>query len=182
MTCIVGIKADGYVAMGGERGASNDDMIVNLSNPKIIKNGPYLIGYAGSMEAQKMQYSFEPPTPKPDDDLDKFMHTEFLRALKDYYDEWGIDTSRDGEVSMLIAIGDRLYEHHSADLSLNQYTNQYMAIGSGSPYAIGYLHGATSMSNKEPEELVENAVKTAIKFSPTCSGQIDILTTKENNG
>jgi hypothetical protein len=41
---------------------------------------------------------------------------------------------------------------------------------------MGYL-SATGITKTTPEKRVEGAVKTAIKFSPTCSGTVDILTT-----
>lgn len=176
MTCIVAIKSNDAVIMAGDRGASSDDIIFNLSKPKVHKNGPYIFGYAGSMEGQRMYYSFDPPKPHADEDLDEFMHTKFLKALKEFYDEWWIDTSKDSDVSLLIGIGNKLYEHHAADMSLNEYSSGYISIGSGSPYALGYLYGAMA-SDLSTDKLVENAVKAAIKFSPTCSGSIDIVST-----
>jgi 20S proteasome alpha/beta subunit len=176
MTCIVGFKTKSSVIIAGDRGASNEDMILNLSKPKVYQNGAYVFGYAGSMEAQKMRYTFNPPKPHEDDDIDTFMHTTFLKYLRDYYDEWGIDTSKDGEVVMLIAIKDKLYEHNASDMSLNEFSSRYVSIGTGAPYAMGYLYGA-SAGGLPPEKMVENAVKAAIKFSPSCSGMIDILST-----
>jgi hypothetical protein len=103
------------------------------------------------------------------------MHTTFLKYLRDFYDEWWVDTSKDSELEMVIGIKDRLYEHSSSDMSLNDYSLGYLSIGSGCHFALGYLYGATSFDN--PEKIVEGAVKAAIKFSPTCSGTIDILIT-----
>lgn len=175
MTCIVGLKANGKVYVAGERGASDADSIMHLSRPKIHKIGPYVIGFAGTLEGQKLQYSFDPPRPHEDEDIDQFIHTTFLKYLKDFYEEWWVDTSRDAELCMLIGIKDKLYEHNSSDMSLTEYSVGYFAIGSGSPFALGFLYGSTSFSN--PEKIVAGAVKAAIKFSPTCSGTVDILTT-----
>lgn len=175
MTCIVGLKANNKVYIAGERGASNDDSILHINKPKIYKIGPYVIGFAGTMEGQRLLYSFDPPRPHEDDDLDAFMHTTFLKYLRDFYDEWWVDTSKDAELSMVIGIKDRLYEHHSTDMSLNEYSTGYISIGSGSPFAMGYLFAESAKAN--PEKVVEGAVKAAIKFSPSCSGMIDILTT-----
>lgn len=176
MTCIAALKVDNKVHMAGERGASTDDTILHLSRPKVQRIGPYLIGYAGSMDGQRLAYNFDPPKPHPDEDIDVFMHTSFLKALKDFYDEWWVDTSKDAELSLLIAIENRLYEHNSSDMSLNEFSNPYIAIGSGGAYAMGYLYSVAG-SKMDPDRIVENAVKAAIKFSPTCSGTIDVLTT-----
>ena len=176
MTCIAAVKLDNKVYMAGERGASTDESIMHISKPKVHKIGPYIIGYAGTMDGQRLSYSFDPPKPHPDEDLDYFMHTTFLKYLKDFYDEWWINASQDSELSMLIAIENKLYEHHSSDMSMNEFSNSYLAIGSGSSFAMGYLYGAITQ-NIDPKTIVENAVKAAIKFSPTCSGTIDILNT-----
>jgi hypothetical protein len=38
--------------MAGDRGASDDGTILALEAPKVWKIGPYLIGYAGSMDGE----------------------------------------------------------------------------------------------------------------------------------
>jgi ATP-dependent protease HslVU (ClpYQ) peptidase subunit len=176
MTCIVGLKANGRVYMAGERGASTDDTILHISKPKVKAVGPYLIGFAGGMDGQRILYSFDPPKPHPDEDLDVFMNTKFLRYLKDFYDEWWVDTAKDAELSLLIAIRDKLYEHNASDMSLNEFSSPFVSIGSGSSFAMGHL-AATAMAKGSPENRVEAAVKTAIKFSPTCSGMVDVFNT-----
>lgn len=176
MTCIVGLKANGKVYMAGERAASTDDTILHLSKPKVKAVGPYIIGFAGSMDGQRLTYSFDPPKPYPDEDLDVFMNTKFMKYLREFYEEWWVDTSRDAELSLLIGIKDKLYEHNASDMSLNEFSSPFVAIGSGSPFAMGHL-SATAMAKGSPENRVESAVKTAIKFSPSCSGTVDIITT-----
>jgi 20S proteasome alpha/beta subunit len=173
MTCIVGLRANGKVYLAGERAASNEESIMHLTKPKIYKIGPYVVGFAGTMEGQRLAYTFDPPRPHEDEDLDQFMHTTFLKYLKDFYEEWWIETGKESELSIIIGIKDRLYEHSSSDMSMNDYSVGYISIGTGAPYAMGYLYGLTSFDN--PEEAVQGAVKAAIKFSPTCSGSIDIL-------
>jgi ATP-dependent protease HslVU (ClpYQ) peptidase subunit len=176
MTCIAALKANGKVYMAGERGASTDDTIMHLSKPKVKMVGPYIVGFAGSMDGQRLIYAFDPPKPHADEDLDMFMNTKFLRYLREFYDEWWVDTSKDSELSLLIAIKDKLYEHNASDMSLNEFSSPFVSIGSGSSFAMGYL-SATGITKASPEKRVEGAIKTAIKFSPTCSGTVDIIST-----
>lgn len=175
MTVIAAIKANGKVYMAGDRGASDDGLILNLAKPKIHKVGDYLFGFAGTMDGQRIAYSFDPPKPHPDEDFDVFIHTTFLKALRSYYEEWWFPTDNDSDFCMLIAYGDKMYEHNASDMSIMEYTNTYTALGSGEEYALGYL--AALAGSKDPQQIVEGAVKTAIKFSPTCAGSVDILTT-----
>jgi len=176
MTCIAALKANGKVYMAGERGASTDDTIMHLSKAKVKTVGPYIVGFAGSMDGQRLLYAFDPPKPHADEDLDVFMNTKFLRYLRDFYDEWWVDTSKDSELSILVGIKDKLYEHNASDMSLNEFSSPFISIGSGSPFAMGHL-SATAIGKTDPESRVEAAVKAAIKFSPTCSGTVDILST-----
>jgi len=176
MTCIAALKANGKVYMAGDRGASTDDTMMHLSKPKVKVIGPYVIGYAGTMDGERLHYNFDPPKPHPDENIDEFMHTKFLRYLKEFYEDWWVDTSKDSELSLLISIQDKLYEHSASDMSMSEFSSSFISIGSGSSFAMGYLSGIVS-TKMLPEKMVEGAVKTAIKFSPTCSGTIDILST-----
>ena len=51
MTCIVGIvdnlSTPRKVYMAADSGASDDSIILPIMDPKIQRNGKYLIGYAG---------------------------------------------------------------------------------------------------------------------------------------
>ena len=53
MTVIAVLKHEDKVYMAGDRGASDDGTILALEAPKVWKTGPYLIGYAGSMDSQR---------------------------------------------------------------------------------------------------------------------------------
>jgi hypothetical protein len=60
MTCIAVVRDEinNKIYMAGERGASDDGTILALSSPKVWKLGPYLIGYAGSMDGERIRYNF----------------------------------------------------------------------------------------------------------------------------
>ena len=160
MTCIAGIIKDGKVYIAGERGASEGNYIVAVDRPKIWKNGPYLFGFAGTFDAQIIQHNFNPPT--PEGNLDKFMHTKFLKSLKSFYNEWEIG-GKDSEMSLLIGIKGKLYEHESDGLTMISYDKDYIVIGSGADYAMGSLHA--TRNHKDPKRRLALAVGCAIEFS-----------------
>jgi 20S proteasome alpha/beta subunit len=58
-------------------------------------------------------------------------------------------------------------------MSLSKYNLDYLAMGSGAEYAYGYL-SATEKS-KDGRKRVVGAVNSAIKFSPTCMGPVDVV-------
>lgn len=171
MTCIAVIRTEDKIYMAGDRGASDEDSILTLSSPKVWKSGEYLFGYCGTMDGDRMKYNFKPPTPKAD--IDKFMYTDFLIALRSFYENWWVDISKDSDFGLIIAVRGRIFEHNAVDMSLNQYTQDYLAMGSGSSYAYGHLY-ATEKS-KDARKRAIGAVSAAIKFSPTCQGPVDIV-------
>jgi ATP-dependent protease HslVU (ClpYQ) peptidase subunit len=174
MTCIAVVRDEinNKIYMGGDRGASDDGTILALDAPKVWKIGPYLIGYAGSMDGERIRYNFHPTAPTIKD-TDKFMQTKFIKQLRSFYNDWWVDTSKEGDLGLIICIKGQIYEHSSIDMSLSKYNLDYLAMGSGAEYAYGYLN-ATEKS-KDPRKRVVGAVNSAIKFSPSCMGPVDVV-------
>lgn len=172
MTCIAVLRHEDKIYMAGDRGASDDDTILTLSTPKVWKIGPYLIGYAGTLDGERLRYNFNPYIPDIKD-TDKFMQTKFIKQLRQFYNDWWVDTSKDADLGLIICVKGNIYEHNAVDMSLSKYTGDYLCMGSGSQYAYGHLH-ATEKS-KDARKRVVGAVNAAIKFSPTCIGPVDIV-------
>jgi len=172
MTCIVALRHEDKIYMAGDRGASDDGVILSLESPKVWKVGPYLIGYAGSMDGDRIRHNFRPSAPNIKD-TDKFMHTKFIKELREFYNEFWIDTSKEGELSLIIGIRGEIYEHSSGDMSLSKYSLPYVSIGSGSEYAYGVLYATDKQKNARNR--VNQAVSAAIKFNPSCMGPVDII-------
>jgi ATP-dependent protease HslVU (ClpYQ) peptidase subunit len=161
MTCIAGIMKEGKVYLAGERGASEGNYIVPIDKPKIWKSGPYIFGFAGTFDGQLIQYNFVPPT--PEGNADKFMHGKFLKSIG----------GKESELSLLIGLKGKLYEHDAADLTLVSYERDFIAIGSGADYAMGSLY--STQSHKDPKRRLTLALNAAVTYSTSCIGPIDIL-------
>ena len=170
MTCIAGIMKDGKVYLAGERGASEGNYIVPIDKPKIWTAGPYICGVAGTCVGQLIQYNFTPPA--PEGNADKFMHGKFLKSLKTFYSEWDIG-GKESELSLLIGLKGKLYEHDAADLTLVSYERDFIAVGSGADYAMGSLY--STQSHKDPKRRLTLAINAAVTYSTSCIGPIDIL-------
>jgi ATP-dependent protease HslVU (ClpYQ) peptidase subunit len=174
MTCIAVVRDEinNKVYMAGDRGASDDGTILALTAPKVWKLGPYLIGYAGSMDGERLRYNFNPYVPDIKD-TDKFMQTKFIKQLKQFYTDWWVETGKESDFGLIVAVRGQNYEHSSADMSLSKYTVPYLAMGSGAEYAYGYLN-ATEKA-KDARKRVVGAVNAAIKFNPSCMGPVDVV-------
>ena len=129
MTCIAVVRQEDKIFMAGDRGASDDDAILTLSTPKVWKLGPYLIGYAGTLDGERIRYNFNPYVPDIKD-TDKFMQTKFIKQLRQFYNDWWVDTSKDADLGLIICVRGQIYEHNAVDMSLSKYTGDYLAMGS----------------------------------------------------
>ena len=172
MTVIAVLKHEDKIYMAGDRGASDDGTILALEAPKVWKTGPYLIGYAGSMDGERIRHNFKPTAPTLKD-TDRFMHTKFIKELREFYNEFWVDTSKEGDLGLIIAVRGNIYEHSSGDMSLSKYMLPYLAMGSGSEYAYGVLYATDKQKNARNR--VMQAVNAAIKFNPSCMGPVDIV-------
>ena len=172
MTCVVALKHDGKVFMAGDRGASDMSIIVPMADPKIHRFGPFLIAYSGSMSGQRLEYNFKPDAPNIRS-IDEYMKTTFLKQLKEFYEEWWIDTSSDADLDLIIGIKGEIYEHSAVDMSMTRYSGDYVASGSGSEYAYGFLHATEN--RKDAKARVIGAIGAAVRFSTTCMAPVDFL-------
>ena len=174
MTCIAVVRdeVNNKIYMAGDRGASDNSTILPLTAPKVWKLGPYLIGYAGSMDGERLRYNFNPYVPDIKD-TDKFMQTKFIKQLKQFYTDWWVETGKESDFGLIIAIRGEIYEHSAGDMSLSKYSVPFLAMGSGSDFAMGYLDATKTA--KDARKRVVGAVNSAIKFSPTCMGPVDVV-------
>lgn len=173
MTVIAALISDGIVYMGGDRGMGDENYMTSPLTPKVAKNGSYLIGYANSRGTGQMFHYVDLPTPDKKN-LDKFMRTTFVKAVKRELDEYGVDINNEdkGAADILIGVNGRLFEMSTNDWMVNEY-DDYVAIGSGGSYAIASLHTSSGWTNGERR--IEKALECAIRFTPTCSYPFDIL-------
>ena len=178
MTCIVGIVDNSStprrVYMAADSGASDDSIILPIIDPKIQKNGKYLIGYAGETGLGQLLHSIDLPDPSNlnGKELTKFLRTKFCMVFKNAMNIYSPSTSpaddKDGGVLALIAVRGRLFEFDSTDFQLNEITEG--AIGSGGLIAFGSLF--TTRGYKDINKRLRIAVEAAIQYSPSCMGPI----------
>lgn len=177
MTCIVGIVDRSLntprVLMGADSGASDSDLMTPIMDPKIQKNGKYLIGYAGETGLGQLFHVYDfPEPPQSQKDLLKFMRTKFALAYKNAINLYSPSTSpsddKDGGVSALIAVRGRLFEFNSEDFQFNEYYE--CAIGSGAHFAFGSLY--TTRGYKDNNRRLKLSIEAAIEYNPACKGPI----------
>lgn len=179
MTCIVATVNEKGSYIAGDRGASDTNIILPLAHPKVWKTGQYLFGYYGSMDGEKVMYNFNPPALRTKD-TDKFMLTEFTKALKDFYDEYFVFATQDKELDfgMIIVANGLMYEHDAGTMSMTRFATDHLAVGSGSEYAYGSLHSTEGWS--DGKKRVRTAVDAAVRYSTSCMGPVDVVEVLHN--
>jgi hypothetical protein len=132
MTAIVGLVANGSVYIGGDSAGSNTWQMSIRSDAKVFRNGPYLMGFTTSFRmGQLIRYGLA--APKPEGDLDQFMATSFIDAVRDCLKAGGWarkENDREEGGTFLVGVHGRLFTVHE-DYQVAQTADGYAAVGSG---------------------------------------------------
>jgi hypothetical protein len=171
MTCIVGLVEDGKVYLGGDSAGVAGWALTVRADSKVFANGPYIMGFTSSFRmGQLLRYAFDPPTP-PDSDLDRFMATTFIDAVRKCLQMGGF-AKKDSEVetggNFLVGVSGRLFEIHT-DYQVGEAVDGFSAAGCGEEIALGSLH-ATSYVGMAPHARVTLALQAAERFSAGVRG------------
>lgn len=179
MTVIAGLIDGGRVVLGGDSAGVAGYSLTVRSDSKVFTSGPYVFGFAGSFRAgQLLRWSFQPPAPPPDPaELDRFMTTIWVDALRQALDgggvamEWGGQENTGGGV-FLVGVAGRLLEIEG-DYQVGEPADGFAAIGCGAGPALGALH-ATAGLGLSAENRIGAALVAAERFSAGVRGPFSI--------
>lgn len=177
MTTIAAVEGDGWAVLGYDSRVSTTlpgGRIYTMSltsTGKIVEVGEYLIGAAGDLRVLNiLGYAFKPPTPpRSSANLDKFMVTSFIPALRLSLEENGIPLKEHGTgAEIIVAVRGRIYEIGEGFEWCADEHGIY-CVGSGSAFALGSLY--TSLATKK--EYGIEAAKKAVKLSLEVAAALD---------
>ena len=159
MTVVVAYANENWCGMAFDSASSDEDSIYVASTPKaIIHAGNGIIGAAGSWRVINLLSKLKARKVSPD---------TIVSMLKEIKGE--DDSIKDMEI--LCAWPGRPLTVIQGDFAIIEMESPYLAIGSGSPYSLGYLEGCEEIG---PEEL-NYAVEVAVKYSPSVVGPVKNL-------
>jgi ATP-dependent protease HslVU (ClpYQ) peptidase subunit len=178
MTCIVALRHQGKVYLGGDSVACDGDRIQLVARPKVFQLGEFLIGFTDSFRmGQLLEFNLEVPASAEPDDL-RYMVRTFVPAVQRCFENGGFGRNQEGELAggcFIVGYRGNIYVVHS-DYQVNQYTDEYIAIGAGYQYALGSIESCMRMvPNLQPEQAVEEALRVATKFSPFVRGKFTVI-------
>lgn len=155
--------------IGGDSAGVAGLSIVVRTDYKVFANGPYAMGFTSSFRmGQLLRYRLEAPIPTRDDldDMDRFMATTFVDAVRTTLKDGGfakIEDNQEEGGDFLVGIAGRLYAIES-DFQMGRSAHGYEALGCGRELALGSLH-TSAMYELTPKERAEYALNAAATFS-----------------
>lgn len=170
MTCIVGLKQDGVVYIGGDSaGVSGLDVTIR-ADTKVFINGPFLMGFTTSFRMGQLLHHALPTLQPPDNAmLERFMVTDFIDAVRNTLKNGGvtkIDNSVESGGTFIVGVHGRLFTIFD-DFQVAESVKDYEAVGCGASYAKGSLYTTQALAiyKPYPRLRVRQALETAEEFS-----------------
>lgn len=173
MTCIVGYidKQERKVYMGGDSaGVTGGYSLMVRADEKVFKNGDYLMGFTSSFRmGQLLRYAFVPPVPEEGEDINKFMVTKFIDAVRKCLKDGGYaqkDKEEESGGTFLVGYKGHLFEIDD-DYQVGIPVDGFASVGCGEQIAKGALFSMNQYWDKSvpTEEKVRCALEAAERFS-----------------
>lgn len=177
MTVIVGVVHDGKVLIGGDSVGVGGWTATHRKDTKVFATGPYVFGYTTSFRmGQILRWSFTPPDPPSPEDLERFMCTTWIDAVRAALKAGGWskkDSDREEGGTFLVGVAGRLFEV-ADDYQVGESADDYAACGSGEQLALGAL-SATADMGLDPEKRVLAALEAAERHNIGVRGPFRLL-------
>lgn len=178
MTAIVGLVHDGAVHIGGDSAGVGDHYTLTVrADAKVFTNGPYVMGFTTSFRmGQLLRWALK--APEPDGDLEAFMATTFIDAVRDCLREGGWlskDSEQERGGDFLVGVRGRLFAVQG-DFQVAEAADGYAAVGSGYQLSLGVLY-ATAKSRMAPQRRLGLALTAAERFNAGVRGPFAYVAT-----
>lgn len=170
MTCIVGLVHEGKVYIGGDSAGVGGYSLTVRADRKVFRNGDFAMGFTTSFRmGQLLRHAFSPPKRHPDTDVDKFMVTDFIDAVRDClksggYAEKHSEAERGG--TFLVGYAGRLFRVEG-DYQVGEAVDAFDAVGCGEDIARGALFASPESA---PTDRLKLALEAAERFSAGVRG------------
>lgn len=168
MTAVAGLVCDGAVHLGGDSAGVGGYALTVRADSKVFTIGPYVLGFTTSFRmGQLLRYSLQPPHPEPGADLERFMATVFIDAVRDCLKTggWAVkDKEREEGGNFLVGVHGHLFEI-MPDYQVAVAADGYAAVGCGFELALGALYATGQDPVMTPRRRLQLALEAAERFS-----------------
>jgi ATP-dependent protease HslVU (ClpYQ) peptidase subunit len=145
MTLIIALKHKGKVYLGGDAAAVGGYDRSPTVEPKVFKNGKYMIGYTTSFRMGQILQHMKLPVP-PVKELTKFMVTTFIESITEEFTKRDYDWKENG-VNFIAVIHNRIFEIENG-LQVHE-KKEISAVGCAYAYALGAITACEIVDPKE---------------------------------
>jgi ATP-dependent protease HslVU (ClpYQ) peptidase subunit len=170
VTAIVGLVRSGSVYIGGDSAGVSGMSLTVRADAKVFRKKRYLFGFTTSFRmGQLIRYSLT--LPKPTGNLDAFMSTTFIDALRDCLKTGGWaakENEREEGGTFLVGVRGKLFAVHD-DYQVAKAADGFAAVGCGDQIALGALF-ATAHTGLSPRRRVLSALAAAERYSAGVCG------------
>lgn len=170
MTCIVAVADEGRVWVGGDSAGVSGWSLHVRADEKVFSNGPFVMGFTSSFRmGQLLRYCLVPPEKDPESDLDRYMVTSFVDAVRKCLKDGGFARKKEESESggtFIVGIGGSLFVVED-DYQISKQACGYAAVGSGDQIAAGALYASKHL---EPEKRIVMALEAAEAHSSGVRG------------
>ena len=184
MTCIVAVKHNRKIYIGGDSLGSNSGLQkVVRADEKVFIKGDMIFGFCGSFRmGQILRYVMTAPDrPMGISDME-YLVAHWIPALIDTFDENGFRGSKDVDDheetrtggTFLLGYNGTLYQIES-DFQVGIPSDQCDAIGCGDDLALGAMYASKKAGVKDPETILTAALEAAEKYSAGVQRPFTIL-------
>lgn len=177
MTAIAGIVHEGTVYIGGDSAGVDDALgLVVRADAKVFTNGPMVFGFCGSFRmGQLLRYSFTPPPLSKRGDVDRYMVTDFIDAVRKTLKKGGarrVEEKVEEGGTFLVGFRGRLFEIND-DFQVGEGVDPYRAVGSGRDVVLGALY-VTEFA-MDPVERIQLALAAAERHGAAVRSPFTVL-------
>jgi len=166
VTCIAGLVHKGRVYISGDSAGFIEGTVLIHNNGKVFRHGEFIFGCCGKRRfGEIVKFAFNPP-PIGKMNIERYMATKFIDALRRALKKAGYLKSGDGqegddEDAMLVGVRGTLF-YVAGNLSASSVHGGIFATGAAAEVALGAL-GATE--EKLPKERLMLALQLAERFT-----------------
>lgn len=180
MTTIAAVQGDDFAVVAFDSMVSEAEekiFILPRDLPKVVKIGDCILGAAGDLRAVNLISTYDLPVPEPHlhgRNLDLWVSQTFIPDLKDLFDEAGYEKDHEHGSTILAVLNCTIYEIGTLYEWLRDVRGVY-SIGTGSPYAMGYLRGQGPGILKDfvsARDAVVRAVELSVEMDPMTGGPV----------